>query len=294
MTEKILKATHEGDLVIGELHLPSAVLEDGTRVLLSKGFLKALGRPWKGSSRTELPNFLGAKNLIPFVDKDLQDGLNSIKYKSLKKGVLQGYKAEILPLVCDVYLRARDGEVLTTSQLKVAKQAEILVRSLSKIGIIALIDEATGYQYERDQEELQRILEKYIRSEFLPWTKRFPDDFYRELFRLRGWSYSPLSVKRPILVGKLTNKIIYKYLPKGVLEELKKRTPKGKTGHYIKRLHQSLTTDIGNPHLERHLARVVTRMRISPNWRTFERHFKRAFGEQQEFGFVDELEENKD
>ena len=268
-------------------------MEDGTRVLLSKGFLKALGRPWKGSSRTELPNFLGAKNLIPFVDKNLQDGLNPIKYQSIKKGILQGFKAELIPMVCDVYLRARESEVLTTSQLRVAKQAEILVRSLSKIGIIALIDEVTGYQYDRDQQELHKILEAYISEEFLPWAKRFPDEFYRELFRLRGWNYSPLTVKRPQIVGKITNKIVYEQLPQGVLKELKKRTPKSQAGYRTKRFHQSLTLDIGNPHLEKHLISIITLMRISPNWRTFMRHFNRAFGKQPEFDFIDEIEETE-
>ena len=76
--EKIPEATHEGDLIVGGTEIPSAVLKDGTRVLISKGFLTAPGRPWKGGSRTELPNFIGAKNLIPYVSDELRNGLNPI------------------------------------------------------------------------------------------------------------------------------------------------------------------------------------------------------------------------
>lgn len=295
MTEKIIKSTHEGDLKIGDLNLPSAVLEDGTRVLISKGFLTALGRPWKGSSRTDLPNFLGAKNLIPFVSKELSDGLNPVKYKNLRGKVANGFKAELLPMVCEVYLKAKDDKKITKPQEPIVRKAEILVRGLSKIGIIALVDEATGYQYDRDRQELNKILEAYIAKELLPWTQRFPDEFYRQLFRLRKWQYSPLSVKRPKYVGKLTNELIYKNLPRGVLDKLRKKNPvikKANTQYRRHRHHQFLTEDIGNPHLERHIASVTTLMRISPNWRKFESHFKKAFGIKQLEMFEDGEVEN--
>lgn len=285
MSKKILKATHEGPLTIGDLEIDSAVLEDGTRVLNSKGFLKALGRPWKGSSRTELPNFLGAKNLMSFVSDKLTLDLIPIEYKNKKGMTVKGFKAELIPLVCDVYLKARETGALSKTQEAIAQKAEILVRSLSKIGIVALVDEATGYQYQRDKDELHRILEAYISEEFLPWTKRFPDEFYENLFRLKGWSYNPLSVKRPRIVGKLTNELVYEKLPEGVLEELKRKTPKSPKGHYTKRFYQSLTENIGNPHLGKHLASVITLMKISPNWRKFKGYFIRAFGGQIELDF---------
>lgn len=280
---KLLKATHEGELKIGGISLPSAVLNDGTRVLISKGFLTALGRPWKGSYRsTDLPNFIDANNLKPYISKELHAVLEPIKYRNLRGAIVTGYKADLLPLVCDVYLKAREENKLTANQLKIAKQAEILMRSFARVAIIALIDEATGYQKERNLEELQRILSLYISEEFLPWQKRFPDIFYEELFRLKGWEYNPFTVKRPSVIGSITNKLIYKRLPKGVLAELKNKTPKSKAGNYTKRFHQSLTDGIGNPHLEKHLASVITLMKASTSWRKFESLFQRAFSGQGE------------
>ena len=291
--EKIPKATHEGNLVIGGAEIPSAVLKDGTRVLISKGFLTALGRPWKGGSRTDLPNFIGAKNLIPYVSNELRDGLNPFKYKNLRGMAVKGYRAEILPLVCDVYLQARDENKLTKTQKIIAIKADILVRGLATVGIIALVDEATGFQYDRDQKELAIILEAYISKELLPWTKRFPESFYKELFRLRGWQYSPLSVKRPKYVGKLTDQLIYKKLPKGVLKVLREKNPTIKSGYRRHRHHQFLTEEIGNIHLEKQVASVTTLMKVSPNWRKFESMFKKAFSdapEQLEFDFVEDME----
>ncbi|MGZ7317544.1 P63C domain-containing protein, partial [Streptococcus pyogenes] len=105
--------------------------------------------------------------------------------------------------------------------------------SLAKVGVTALVDEATGYQYERERFELQKIFKAYISEELLKWQKMFPDDFYMEIFRLNGWSYDVQSIKRrPGVVGKWTNELIYKRLPDGVLEELKRRTPKTKKGQY--------------------------------------------------------------
>jgi len=48
--------------------------------------------------------------------------------------------------ICDKYMEAAELEMLKPSQGKLAKQAGIIMRSCAKIGIIALVDEATGFQ----------------------------------------------------------------------------------------------------------------------------------------------------
>ncbi len=281
------QATHEGALTIGENTLPVAVLDDGTRLISYSSVFKAFGRTKRGaqkdSSRVKnMPAFLNSNNLQPFISKELIDVLAPIEYLSLTGKESKGYKAQILPLLCDVYLEARNSTrengipVLTTSQIPIAKSAEILIRSLSKVGIIALVDEATGYQYDRERNELQKILKAYISEELLAWQKRFPDVFYREIFRLNGWDYTVSDIKkRPGVIGKWTNKIIYEQLPKGVLKELKEKTPKSESGNYTARFHQSLTQDIGNPHLQAQINSVIPLMQISDNWQQFLSHFNK-------------------
>ena len=110
--------------------------------------------------------------------------------------------------------------------MHIAERSKQLVRGFATIGIIALIDEATGYQYTREKDELQKILKAYISAELLPWQKRFPDVFYKELFRLNGWNFTIQDIKkRPGVIGTWTNRLIYEQLPKGVLEELKAKVP---------------------------------------------------------------------
>ena len=139
----------------------------------------------------------------------------------------------------------------------------------------------------RDRDALNMILEAYIAKELLPWAKQFPDEFYRQLFRLRGWQYSPMTVKRPQYVGKLTNELIYDKLPPGVLNELREKNPRTAKGHRKHKFHQFLTEDIGHPHLGKQIASVVTLMRISPNWRKFYDMFKQAFPKSGDQLFLD-------
>lgn len=270
-------ATHEGELEIGGLKLQVAVTSNGTRLLTSRAFMKALGRPWKGSYRhTELPNFIAAKNLETFVGENLRESLRPVEFLNKRGQRTQGYKADLLPLVCEVYLEARkESGVLTASQERVADQAELLVRGLARVGIIALVDEATGYQRDRAKDALSKILEKFIAKELQPWVKTFPDEFYNELFRLRGLSYPHDSVKRPQYFGHLTNDIIYKRLAPKVLEEIKKTEPRTATGNRKGAIHQRLTPDLGHPKLREHLASVTTIMALSDDYDDFMRKLDR-------------------
>lgn len=284
MGAQILKAKNQGKLNIAEKELICAVLEDGTRVISRNAVFKAFGRTKRGRKQDEIrvlnmPSFIDANNLQPFISEDLKGVLIPIEYYN-KNGVLTaGYKAEILPLLCDVYLAARAADVLTKPQQPLAVVSEILVRSLSKVGIIALVDEATGYQEERAKDELQRFLSMYLSDEKLAWAKMFPDEYYKHLFRLWGWSYSPMSVKRPKLVGKLTNQLVYEKLPKGVLDKLREVNPVKNQNTYRRGAahFQYLSAELGQPDLRDHILQLIAIMRVSPNKDVFLRNFARAF-----------------
>jgi len=160
--------------------------------------------------------------------------------------------------------------------MHIAAQAEALLRSFASVGIIALIDEATGYQDHRTKEALHEILEKLIQKNLRPWIKTFPDDFYKEMFRLRGWSYNPWSVNRPGIVGKYTNDLVYARLAPGVLERLQQLNPVRAEGGRDHHHHRHLTEHEGYGTLKEHLSNVVTLMRASANWRGFMRLMNRA------------------
>ncbi|NEP55384.1 MAG: hypothetical protein F6K65_44025, partial [Moorea sp. SIO3C2] len=162
-------------------------------------------------------------------------------------------------------------------QQYIVQRAKIIIRALAKVGITALIDEATGYQYDREKDELQRLLSKYISEDYLKWQSRFPRKFYKEVFRLYGWEYNPLSLKRPSCLGRFTNEFVYKQMPSGVLEELRKKNPVTEKGFRKRRHHQHLSPEIGIHHLDRHLTKLITVMELSDNIDEFKVNFNRVF-----------------
>ena len=293
--EPIPFASYPGEIKIGSSAIECAVLDDGRRVLSQRSVGRALGKgfggkDWQGDAG-KLPFFLTAKNLRPFVSNELETLVSKpIVYRDKSGGrTAYGLDATVLPQVCDVWLKARDAKVLKKAQLPIAAKAEILIRGLAHVGIIALIDEATGYQDERARNALAKILEAFIAKELRAWVKTFPAEFYKELFRLRGIPYKE-SVKRPQYVGHLTNDLIYARLAPGVLEELRRLTPRDEKGRLRSHLHRRLTEDLGHPKLLQHLSAITALMKASDSWRVFKPLLDRALPRYKRLPLFDGLE----
>ncbi|MCV7091373.1 P63C domain-containing protein [Mycobacterium interjectum] len=255
---------------LADFEIDAYVLEDQTRVLSQAGFLTALGRHRRAGVRTsETPPMLQGQAFAPFVTDELLAAAQPIVFRTRSGLRAYGYRAELLPQVCEVYLKARDANTLAPNQKRFAIQAEILMRAFATVGIIALVDEATGYQDVRARDALATILEQYIEKELQKWVRTFPDDFYREIFRLRGIKYPNGSVNKPAYFGHLTNDIVYKRLAPGVLDELRRVTPRDDKGRTKHRYFQRLTTNHGYPRLREHLGSVVTVMKLSKDWPDF-------------------------
>jgi len=226
-----------------------------------------------------IPPFLASKAISPFIPNDLMVRLNSpISYVPLHGGRSAfGYEATLLPKICEVLLDADKAAALRPNQKHFAEIANVLIRGLAHVGIVALVDEATGYQEVRDRLALQAILDAFLRKELAAWAKRFPDEFYQQMFRLRGWQWKGMSVNRPSVVGKFTNDLVYERLAPGILNELETRNPKDDKGQRIAKHHQWLTEDVGHPALAQHLHAVIGFMRASSTWESFYRLMQRAF-----------------
>lgn len=273
----VLPASHIGEMEIGHRTIACAVLDGGTRVISQGTMLTALGRARRAKGG-DAGTVLFAANLNPFISPELEEKLkNPITYTMPGGGRALGYPAEVLPEVCEVYLDARLAKRLFPAQEPAAEAAEILMRGLARVGIVALIDEATGYQEVRARQELQRILEAYVQAELRPWIKTFPDEFFQEIYRLQGWEYKPGTSKRTPYVGKLINKYVYEQLPPHVLDELVLRNPRMPSGHRAFKHFQFLSPDTGNSHLNQQISTVTTLLRVARDKQDFEDMFERAF-----------------
>lgn len=272
------KSSHRGEFTIGDITIPCCVLADGRRLVSELGVNATLGSSGGKSYRLRdaagesgdgpMPLFLASKALQPFIHA-VFDGVDlaPIEYIDGDK-VLKGYEATILPKVCEVWLRAKEEKTLQKSQFIKAKNAEILMRGLAQVGIIALVDEATGYQYERPRRELEEQLKKFISDSLRKWVRTFPADYLKHLCRLRGVELKP-DMRLPSYFGILTNKIVYKRLAPGLLARLKeKREELGKSHG---KLHSLLSLDHGYPELLIHLGLVVAVMKQNTNYEDFEK-----------------------
>jgi hypothetical protein len=288
------EAHYEGEFPLGGQMIACAVLPNGSRIITQAAFLRALGRsrsPKAGtgvlSTVDQLPFFLQADALKPFISDDLVQSTNPIFYRTKSGGRGVGYDARLLPQVADVYLQMRDaalgdrGEVPSRYKGMIAA-ADIVMRGLANVGIIALVDEATGFQRDRATDALARILEEFIAKELQPWVRTFPPEFYSQLFRLRGLEFPRDTVKRPKYFGHLTNDIVYRRLAPGVLDELRAVVPKREDGRRKHQLFRHLTKDLGHPKLREHLSSVITIMKLSRDYEDFEAkldHIHPRYGE---------------
>ncbi len=283
MDKKVIK--HEGELQItNDISIPCYVLEDGTRILSGRQMQVALKmvdtEDGKQTAGTRLDRYLTQNTLKEFIFNGKEVGhYDPIEcWKGNTK--INGFEATVLVDICDAFLQARKKIKLAPRQAIIAEQCEILVRSFAKVGIIALVDEATGYQYDRERYELQQILKAYISEDILDWQLTFSNSFYKEVFRLWGIPYTPQTLKRkPMFVGKITNQFVYDMMPQTVIEKIKEKTPKTSGGNYKYRFHQSLTPEIGREHLKRQIIEVTTLMSISESKSDFKRLFGKKYGQ---------------
>ncbi len=280
------KATHgstDQPLRIGDIEIPCYVLEDGTRVLSQSGTLAGLTLSYGsggGSGADRLARFVQGKAISQFISSDLMGRIkNPITFRPPHGGSLAfGYPATILPEICDAVLAARNAGALQQQQLRIAQQCEELVRAFAKIGIVALVDEATGYQTERERDELHKLLEVYLSEERLAWAKRFPDEFYKQIYRLKGWNWPPTGRAKPPILGHMTNDIVYERLPEGVLPKLRELNPTDEeSGRRKHKHHQFLSPEVGQPDLRDHILQILPLMKVSKTWDSFKRLIDQAF-----------------
>ncbi len=272
------RSAYPGQLEIGDMTIPCCVLEDGRRIISEAGITAILGVTGGKTYRLRnkatkdgqgpMPLFLASKALEPFIGETFSDtDLSVIEYIDGAK-ITRGYDAKILPKVCEVWLRANEEKALQPSQLIKAKKAEILIRGLAYVGIIALVDEATGYQYERPRKELEEQLRKFLSESLRKWVRTFPSDYFKHLCRLRGVELRE-DMKLPQYFGHLTNNLVYRRMAPGLLKRLKER--KSERGSAGNKLNQWLSLDYGVPELLVHLGIVIAVMKQHTDYGQFER-----------------------
>ncbi len=281
----IISATHKGILPIGGLQLDCYVLEDGRRVFHKRGMAKAIGLKSEGGNA--FIKTLSGKNLGSEIDEKLRNDIeNPILFNVSGADPAHGYEAEILVEVCKAVVRAQKSGKLNSSQERMVNQATAIVNALAKVGIVALIDEATGYQTQRSPEALRLLVDAYIEHEKREWEKEFPDDFYITLNKVYGSDPYVKQAKGSTVINKpqhfanFTNKFVYGPLENGaVLKELQRVNPQiDAKGTRKQRFHQFLTKGYGIEKLREQRQEVLTMLKLSDNIDEFKALYEKRFG----------------
>lgn len=276
----IPRATHCGTVDIGKASLAAYVLDNGQRVFNCKSLAENLF----DTTSFDIHSYIGVQNLKPFLPQDLQLTAGNEKSQAFVRfdiGASGSCKESVgLPVerfidLCKAYVDLSFTDQATEKQKSIAQKAMQFIMACSKIGIIALVDEATGYQYERETNALQLKLKLFLNEEMREWEKTFPDELWIEFGRLTKWTGSVH--QRPKWWGKLVNELIYGYLDKDVLQWLKTNAPKPIGGQQY---HQWLSTQYGLKKLNDHLWMTIGISKTCDNMKELQRIMAERFGGQ--------------
>ena len=255
---------YPGFLRIGDIDLECHVLDDGRRVLTQRQVVRIL------SGGRESGNLRRYLERNPLFDESMD--VQPIQFMvPPRPQPASGYEGTFLVDICQLYLEAREQGKLKPSQMRLAMMAEVVVRAGAKVGINALIDEATGYQQIRSKQSLQLMLQAFIADEMQEWAVMFPEEFWLELARLEGIRYSPRN--RPLRWGKYVMQFVYDAIDPALGRELREKNP---NPHYRKNHHQWLKK-FGRERVNDQLQRIITVMKMSDSMRDFERKFEHVF-----------------
>jgi P63C domain len=253
-----------GKVHFGNLELDCHVLNDDRRVFTQGEMVHAITG---GTESSNLARYLGAN---PLISDDLSGGPIRFQIPGNPQ-IAIGSEATLLIEICERYLDAHDQGLLRQSQQKLAKNAAIIVRACAKLGIIGLIDEATGYQKVRARNALQIKLQAFIADDLQDWAVMFPEEFWIELARLEGVHYSPRN--RPLRWGKYVMLFVYDAIDGDVGKELRKKNP---NPHFLQNHHQWLKK-FGRDKVHDQIERVITIMKLCNQMDDFREKFARVF-----------------
>lgn len=247
----IPEAKWPGFLKIADIEVPVYVLNDGRRVISRGGATSVLTSDKGGGNLEQYINVLSLKEYMPL---DIPDKMINFTMKGVVNKTILGIEADTFIEICQAYVKALDAGALTTKrQMVIAFKASMFLSGCAKVGINALIDEATGYQYEREDDALQFKLKLYLEEEMRKWEKTFPNELWDEFGRLTQWN-APILSQRPKYWGKLIMELVYEYLDKDVADWLRDNAPKPQKGQNY---HQWLTSQYGLKKLIEHIWMLI-------------------------------------
>lgn len=263
------RVVYHGPARIGDgIEVQCAVLDDGRRGYISRTLQEAIG--FKDKNRSgRFAAFVA--EIAPKPMKENGESEWPIEVVMPHGGIGHWTEAGILTDVASGVIGAALEGNLHASRRHLVAPCHTIMKALAKTGEVALIDEATGYQYHRAPDALQDLFTRLIRQTASDWERRFHPEYYRALCKLFGINYGNQHRVLPGVIGQITLNWIYEVIfPPEILAEVKRRKKSEK-------LHQWLTKDGGLALLEKQRDAVMMIARSSVDYPDFQARCSVAF-----------------
>jgi hypothetical protein len=266
MNATVLSASHFGTVHFGDLECDAVVLNTGERGYVRKQLAKLLGfhEGHKGSRFARLlADF--APNALSALDKSREPILLPTGRQT------EFFPAGVIADVASAVVTAAINGTLHRARKGIVPNCMKIMHALATTGEVALIDEATGYQYHRAPDALQDLIAKLLRQSCSTWERRFHPDYYRAIYRLFGWKYDGHEQNPPHVVGQITHRWVYgPVLPVEMIEEIRARKS-------LSQRHHQWLTQQGLARLESQIHAVTAIARSSVSYPDFKRRCDAAF-----------------
>lgn len=211
------KALYAGKLFDGLVDC--YVLDDKRRVISQRGMVRTL--TGGGAKDGKITRFV---ERLPEKFRHLASG-PAIEFILPSGGRALGRESEWAVDVWQAYVDAHFAGELHPAQEELARHSANILRSLGKVGLAALIDEATGYQEVRASDELRGLFARYLRDEPMAWTRMWDDEVVGKLCSL--YQVERSGKVFPAFLGTVIGKLYQTILPADVYAELKQRNGSG-------------------------------------------------------------------
>jgi len=162
--------------------------------------------------------------------------------------------------------------------LEYAESCERFLAAAADIGLVALIDEATGYIREKQKHEYRDLFRDFIREQMRDWEKEFPDEFFDGIYKIYNLRRES-NKNHPQFFAKFIRKYVYHPLADShgvLLSMLDDKNPVIGKGRKHK-LHQFLDEKVGLTKLRAHVWKVVGILSSVNTKAGFQKGFRNAF-----------------
>ena len=266
MNSSILTASHFGTVHFGDLDCDAVVLNSGERGYVRKQVAKALG-VHENNTGHRFRQILA--DYAPNALSELEKFESPISLPSGRRA--QFFPAGVITQIASGVIDAALNKSLHRARQRLVPNCLQIMKALAMTGEVALIDEATGYQYHRAPDALQELISKLLRQSCASWERRFQPDYYRAIYRLFGWKYNGHEQNPPHVVGQITHRWVYgPVLPVEMIEEIRARKS-------LSQRHHQWLSEQGLARLESQIHAVTAIARSSVSYPDFKRRCDAAF-----------------